>query len=50
MRSCIGQPSSTPVHQQEGLVKRYYEIQYDFTVEFKKTAVTFERSFPVVFV
>lgn len=39
MRSCIGQASSTPIHQQEGLIKRYSEIQYDFNIEFKKTSV-----------
>lgn len=42
MRSCNGGSLSS---HQEVLIKRYYEIHFDYSTEFKNTSVSRERSY-----
>jgi Golgi SNAP receptor complex protein 1 len=35
--------SGAPLHHQEGLVKRYHEIHFDYSTEFKNTSATVHR-------
>jgi len=40
MRSCPSTSSSAPVNHQESLIKRYHEIHFDYSAEFRNTSVS----------
>lgn len=41
MRNCSSSASSTPANHQEVLIKRYNEIHFDYSAEFRNTSVEF---------
>jgi Golgi SNAP receptor complex protein 1 len=43
MRECSSDDSPIPVHNQEALVKRYHEIHYDYSTEFRNTVAAVNR-------